>query len=237
MIRIMLALLGIAALAAPAAAADRRYAVGDFDRMIVEGPYAVRLVLGAPSSAIASGTTDALDRVTIDVQGQTLRIRRNRQAWGGRPGADAGPVTIRLATRNLRSARLIGPALLEVDGVRGLNVELSVEGSGRIRAANVAADNLSLALLGSGGLDVAGTAKALRGDFQGTGNVEAARLIAQNATIRTTSVGTIALTVNGPASVTANGLGDVAILGRAACTVTGLGAAQVRCGAGALNQR
>lgn len=237
MIRTMLALLGIAALAAPAAAADRRYSVGDFDRMIVEGPYAVRLVLGAPSSATASGTTDALDRVTIDVQGQTLRIRRNRQAWGGRPGADVGPVTIRLATRNLRSARLIGPALLEVDGVRGLNVELSVEGSGRIRAANVAADNLSLALLGSGGLDVAGTAKALRGDFQGTGNVEAARLIAQNARVTTTTVGTVALTVNGPASVTANGLGDVAVFGRPACTVTGLGAAQVRCPAAALNQR
>jgi hypothetical protein len=235
MIRIMLALLGVAALAAPASAADRRYSVGDFDRVIVEGPYSVRLVVGAPSSAVASGTGAGLDRLTVDVQGQTLRIRRNRSAWGGAPGADLGPVTIRLATRNLRSARLIGPAVLEVDGVRGLNVLLAVEGSGRIRAANVAADNLSLALLGSGGLDIAGTAKALRGDFQGTGNVEASRLIAQSATVNTNTAGTVALTVNGAASVTANGLGEVAILGRAACTVAGLGAAQVRCGAS--NQR
>lgn len=238
MIRILLPSLGLAAVAAlavPAAAADRRYSVTDFDRVIVEGPYAVRLVVGGPSSAVASGTSDGLDRVTVDVQGQTLRIRRNRSAWGGAPGADTGPVTIRLATRTLRSARLIGPATLEVDAVRGLNVEFSVEGSGRIRATNVAADNLSLALLGSGGLDIAGTAKALRGDFQGTGNVEAPRLIAQNATVTTTTVGTVALTVNGPVTVTANGLGDVTILGRPACTVNGLGAAQVRCPAS--NQR
>lgn len=229
MIRIVPALLGFAALAAPAVAADRHYSVSDFDRVIVEGPYAVRLVVGGPSSALATGAADALDRVTVDVQGQTLRIRRNRSAWGGAPGADTGPVTIRLATRNLRSARLIGPAVLDVENVRGLNVEFAVAGSGRIRAANVAADNLSLGLLGSGGLEIAGTAKAVRGDFQGTGNVEAARLIAQSATINTNTVGTVALTVNGPATVNANGLGDVTILGRPACTVTGPGATQVRC--------
>lgn len=233
MIRIMLAFLGLAALAAPAAAADRRYSVSDFDRVIVEGPYRVGLVVGGPSSAVASGTVAGLDRVTLDVQGRTLRIRRNRSAWGGMPGADVGAVTIRLATRNLRSARLIGPALLDVDGARGLNVEFTLEGSGRINAVNLAADNLALGLVGSGGLVLAGTAKALRADFQGNGDVEASRLIAQAATVRTTTAGTVALTVNGPVTVAANGLGDVAILGRAACTVTGPGASQVRCGAGA----
>ena len=49
MIRILLALLALAALAAPAAAADRRYSVTDFDRVIVEGPYVVRLVVGRTS--------------------------------------------------------------------------------------------------------------------------------------------------------------------------------------------
>jgi len=241
MIRILPAFCALAGLAAPAGAADRNYSVTDFDRVVVEGPYAVQLTIGGPSRAVASGTQDALDRITVDVQGQTLRIRRNRSAWGGTPGADVGPVTIRLATRALRSARLIGPAILEVDGVRGLAVLFSVEGSGRIRATNIAADTLSLGLLGSGGLDLSGTAKALTADFQGTGTVEASRLIAQNARVTTTTVGTVALTVNGPAAVTANGLGDVAIFGRPACTVTGLGAAQVRCPArapaAALNQR
>jgi hypothetical protein len=228
MVRIMLAFLGLAALAAPAAAADRTYSVTDFDRVIVEGPYAVQLTLGAPSRAVASGTQDGLDRVTVDVQGQTLRIRRNRSAWGGAPGAVAGPVTIRLSTRTLRSARLIGPATLDMDGARGLNLELSVEGSGRIRATNIAADNLSLALLGSGGLDVAGTAKALTANVQGTGNVEGTRLISQNGRVTTTTVGTVALTINGPVTVAANGLGDIAIFGRPSCTVAGQGAAQVR---------
>ena len=229
MVRIMFALLALAAAAAPAGAADRRYPVYDFERLIVEGPYVVRLVVGPPSSATANGTREALDRLSVDVQGQTLRIRRSRSGWGGTPGADTGLVTITLATRTLRSARLIGPATLEVNGARGLNVHFSVEGSGRLRAANVAADTLALGLLGSGVLEIAGTADVLRGDFQGTGNVEAARLVAGNATITTNTAGTVALTVNGPAAITANGLGQVTILGRAVCTIGGLGADQVRC--------
>ena len=82
-------LLAIAALAlsAPAAAAERRYPVTDFDRVVVEGPYIVRLTAGPSSSATARGTQAALDRATIDVTGTTLRIRRNRSYWGGTPGA------------------------------------------------------------------------------------------------------------------------------------------------------
>jgi len=230
MTRFLLFAFASAALAAPAAAEDRRYAVGDFDRVIVEGPYVVHLVTGRASAARAQGRRDALDRVTIDVQGQTLRIRRNRNAWGGAPGADPGTVTVELATRAVRSARLIGPARLDLEGARGLNVELSVEGSGNLRAAGLDADRLSLALLGSGRLDLAGVARTVSGSFQGTGDVAAADLRAGQATIATTTSGAVALTVNGPASVTANGLGTVRILGRPVCTISGVAADQVQCG-------
>ena len=230
MVRIMLALLALAAAAMPAHAIDRRYPVNDFDRVVIEGPYAVRLAVGPPSSATATGTREALDRLSVEVQGQTLRIRRNRSGWGGTPGADSGLVTIMIATRTLRSARLIGPATLEVSGARGLNLLFSVEGSGRLRAAGVDADTLALGLLGSGTLEIAGTADVLRGDFQGTGNVEGRGLAAGNATVTTNTAGIVALTVNGPAAITANGLGEVTILGNAICTLNGPGTDQVRCG-------
>lgn len=231
MTRILLACLALCALAAPAAAADRVFPVSDFDRVIVEGPFRVRLVVGSATRAVASGTREGLDRVSVEVRGQTMRIRPGRGIWSGRPGADRGPVTIALTTRMLRSARTIGPARLEIEGAAGLNVEFMVEGGGTIRATGVAAENLALGLLGSGALEIAGTARSLRGQFQGTGNVEATQLAAQNATITTNTLGNVALTVNGPAAITAYGLGDVIVAGRPACTLSGPGAAQVRCGA------
>ena len=227
--RTLLALSALIASAAPAAAAERRYSVTDFERVVVEGPYIVRLTAGRSSSAVASGSQAALDRVSIDVSGQTLRIRRNRNNWGGNPGAQEGPLTIELTTRILRSARLIGPASLDVERAQGLRVDLIVEGSGRLRAANVEADNLSLGLAGSGRLEIAGTAETLNADIQGTGDVDASRLQAENATIIAGTTGEVALQVERAASINAYGLGNVVVAGRGDCTIRGPSADLVRC--------
>ena len=237
MTRLLLAFALVAA-ATPVTAAERRYSVTDFDRIEVEGPFIVRLTTGRSSSAVANGSQASLDRATVDVTGTTLRIRRNRANWTGNAGAQTTPLTIDVVTRNLRSARLVGPASLEIQNVEGLRVNLTVEGSGRLRASNVAADNLSIGLAGSGRLELSGTAETLTADIQGTGDVDAAQLRAENATITTTTSGTIALEVSLAANVTALGLGTVEIVGRPACTVRGPNSDLVRCGEGpSLDQR
>lgn len=232
MTRILLAVAVLILSAAPAVAVDRRYAVTDFDRVVVEGPYIVRLSTGRSSAAVASGSQAALDRLSIDVNGQTLRIRRNRSYWGGNPGAQEGPVTVELVTRNLRSARLIGPATLDIEQAEGLRVDLIVEGSGRLRASSVAADNLSIGLAGSGRLELAGTAETVNADVQGTGDVDASALRAENATITTTTTGTISLEVVRAANVSAFGLGTIEISGPGACTRRGPNADLIRCASG-----
>jgi hypothetical protein len=217
-------------LASPAQAADRRYAIADFDRVVVEGPYTVRLTVGAPSTAIASGSPQALDAVTVEVQGMTLRIRRNRNAWSASPGRTPEPAVITLTTRNLRAARVIGSGSLDLSGARGLRVDLSVDGSGRLGAAAVQADALSVGLRGSGSITLAGRAATFTADIQGSGSLAGTGLTAENATIAATSSGEIALTVRRSATVTANGLGSVVIAGEPACTLRGPGASEVRCG-------
>src|SRR5687767_10290275 len=102
----LFALLAAALGASTAAAAERRYAVQDFDRIVVEGPFLVRLATGRTTSAAAQGSQQALDGILVDVQGTTLRVRRNRTAWTGTPTRPVEPATIILATRTLRSARV-----------------------------------------------------------------------------------------------------------------------------------
>src|SRR4051794_8579910 len=110
--------------AAPAAAAERNYPVGDFDTIRVEGPFQVVLATGLPSRVAASGSPEALDRLTVDVEGRTLRIRVNSSAWGGYPGQSPGPVRIAAATRDLARASVVGPGSLDIDKARGLRVDL-----------------------------------------------------------------------------------------------------------------
>ncbi|HEX8192779.1 MAG TPA: DUF2807 domain-containing protein [Allosphingosinicella sp.] len=220
--------------APPAAGAERRFSVTEFDRIVVEGPYQVRLATGRSPGAAATGSAQALDRVSIDVQGTTLRIRPNRSSWGGYPGAAAGPVTIELSTRTLRAASVNGAGSLSLGPLRGLlRLDLAVEGSGRIAAPEVQADTLTIGLLGSGRIEVAGRAAQLRASVHGWAELDASALTAQGANISTDTAGRVSATVVREARVNATGIGEVDIAGAAACTVSGLSAGQVRCGTGA----
>lgn len=226
-----LAFLALAA-AAPASAAERTYSITDFDKVQVDGPYRVTLTTGTGSSARAEGPAEALDRVAIDVQGGTLRIRRNRSAWGGYPGeGGSGPVTIALGTRDLRNAAVVGSGTLDIDRARGLRVLLSVSGSGRLSVGAVEADTLVVGLLGAGRIALAGSAKQLRATVQGSGDLAAAGLRADDAQIASDTAGTVTVAVARTAKVTATGPGDVEIVGTPTCTVEAKGAGQVLCGA------
>jgi len=225
------AFLLLLAAAAPAAAQERSYSVTDFDRIQVDGPYEVVLTTGRSSAARAVGPSAAIDRITVEVQGQTLRIHANRSAWGGYPGQQqSGPVRIEVATRDLSTATVIGAGSLTVDRARGLRLALTVSGSGRIAVGRLDADTLVLALRGSGRLSLAGTAKKVEANLTGSGDLDAGRLAADDADLYSETSGSVALTARRSAKVRAAGVGEVTIGGGAACTVTGIASGQVHCG-------
>ena len=214
----MAALLALAAFAAPAAAADRRLSVTDFDRVIVEGPYQRPSRRRPPVRG--DGERQRARRSTGSPS--TSRARPCASAATARPGAARrapmpGRSTIELTTRRLRSARLVGPAQLERARAQpGSTSNSRVEGSGTLRAAGVDADNLSLGLLGSGRLEIGGSAGALRGDFQGTGTVDARTSSRRTRPSPPPRSGDVAARpCDGPVTVTNNGLGEVSVLGRA----------------------
>jgi Putative auto-transporter adhesin, head GIN domain len=221
-----LALLAFAA-AAPAGAAERSYSVTDFDRIQVDGPYQVTVTTGVASGARAEGSVEALERISIDVQGSTLRVRRNGSAWGGYPGESAGPVRIALTTRDVRAASVVGSGGLAIDRTRGLRVDLSVAGSGRLSVARVEADNLILGLLGGGRITLAGKAKQLKATVQGSGDLAAAGLSADDAQILSDTAGSVAVGVVRTAKVTSTGAGDVEITGNPSCTAEAKGAGRI----------
>jgi hypothetical protein len=218
------------AVAAPAAAAERTYSVTDFDRVQVEGPYDVTLVSGRPSAARATGDAQALEGVSVEVQGGRLRIHRNPSAWGGYPGGRSGPLKIEISTRELRGATVIGSGRLAVDRVRGLRADLSVSGSGRLDVARVDADTVFLGLIGSGRIAAAGKARQVKASIQGSGDLDAPALVADDLVLTADTAGKVAIAARRTAKVRSGGSGDVDVGGTPACTVTALGAGQVRCG-------
>ena len=226
----MLAAIAALAAAAPADAEERRFTVTSFDRIQVEGPYEVVLATGRPSSVTASGSNLAIERVSIEVQGRTLKIRANKSAWGGYPGQSAGSVKLSIGTHELSSATVAGSGSLLIDRAKGLRFAVTVAGSGRVGIGNVEADNLSVGLVGSGKISLAGKAKELVASIQGAGDLDAQKLVADEARIAADTAGTITVAVKRAAEVNASGLGDTIVIGKPACTIKGQGAGRVACG-------
>jgi len=217
----------LAALSSAAPAAERGYTVTQFNRIRIDGGYSIKLTTGVAPFAKASGSPAALDSVSVEVQGQTLVIRRNPSAWGGYPGKGVGPVQLTLGTHDLTTAWLNGAGSIAIDNVRGQTFQLSVDGSGSASIANLSVDKLQADLNGSGSVTLGGKAAAARIELDGPGAIDATALSIKDATIAAVGNAVVKATVTGTADVRAFGTASVEISGKAACTSRTSGSATI----------
>ena len=219
------------ALVAPAAAAERGLSITDFDRLRVDGSFTVIVTTGRGTSARISDTPSAIDASSVEVQGRTLTIRRNRNAWGGSSGQESAAPVVRVTAPALTNLWVSGPAKVSVDRMKGLRVAISLEGAGEIAVAAVAADRLDVATVGSGTMTLGGTVANLTLLTRGAGTIDATKLSAADAKLTSESAGTVTLAAKRSANVTMTGTGSVVVIGKPACTVRNIGSGTVTCGA------
>lgn len=229
---ILAAVLALTAGAAPALAADRVLTVTSFDRVRVDGPYDVRVVTGRGPSARVSGAPTAIDRVRIEVQGETLTIRADGQGWGERREGATGPVVIRLTTPELRAASLSGSGSLAIDRMRTARANVALSGSGQVTVANVTADRLDLALIGAGTVRVAGKVADATATLNGAGALDGDALMVADLKLIVSGPGVAKLRASRSANIRAASSGPITVAGQAACTVSQIGSGEVICGKG-----
>ena len=214
-------------LAAPAGAATRNFGVTDFTKIRVDGPYRVSFTSGVAPFARASGSGPALDRVTVEVRGDTLVVQTNKSGWGGYPGEDPGPVEVSVGTHEISNAWVNGAGMLTIDRVRGLSFALSVQGSGRGEIAAADADQLNVSLVGTASAKVAGQAKKLTALVRGISAFDGTELAATDATIGTEGAATVDANVRGEAEVSSDGPATIRLAGNPNCTIRTGGSARV----------
>lgn len=221
---VLLAISGFA-MTAPARAETRTYSVTSFTKVRVQAPFKVRLATGVSPFARASGSSRALQDVSIRVEGETLVIGTSQSAWGGYPGKNAGPVEISVGTHDLRNAALNGAGMLDIDRVRGLEFTLTVQGAGAASIGEVAVDRLLVGVVGTGHARLAGRAKQVEGALRGLSSLDAAALNAKSAKFVVDGASSVSATVTERVKVTGAGTGALAFAGNPACELklTGTG--------------
>ena len=223
----LFAVAALATLASPAAAATRNFGITSFEKVRVEGPFKVTLTTGVAPYARASGSPGAIDRVAIDVRGNTLVVHNNLSSWGGYPGQQPGPVEISLGTHDLTSAWISGSGVLSVDKVKSLSFDLSAQGSGSATIARADVDQLSVAVIGTASATLAGRAASMTAVVRGISSLNAANLATKDATIGAEGAATVNANISNSVKVDATGPATIQLTGGPACTLRVSGSTNV----------
>ena len=223
----ILALCATALSASSATAAERTLSVTTFDKVRIDGPYSVRLTTGVSPFAKVSGSAAAIDAVSVDQQGKTLIVRGNPSAWGGNPGQSRGPVEISVGTQDLAAAYVNGPGSLQVNRIKGLSFDLSVQGSGSASIADAKVDQMKINISGVGTVSIAGSAPKLTALVRGTSSLDASGLAVKDATVGAEGPAQVRVTATNSAKVDARGVSSVEVAGGGACTVKAQGSAVI----------
>jgi len=217
--RIFLLATALAAPAAPAIAATRNFGITDFTKVRVDSPYKVSFTSGVAPFARASGSGAALDRLTIEVRGDTLVVQNNKSGWGGYPGENPGPVEVTIGTHDIHNAWVNGAGALLIDRVGGLSFALSVQGSGRAEIASADADQLNVSLIGTASAKLAGKAKKLTALVRGIAALDAGDLAVTDASIGTEGAATVDANVRDEANISSSGPATIRLTGNPTCTL------------------
>ena len=209
----------LAAVASPASAASRNFGVSGFTKIRVDGPYKVNVTTGIAPFARATGSSAALDRVAIDVRGDTLVVHPGNGSWGGYPGENDGPVQIDIGVHELSNAWVNGAGSLSISGVRGLSFALSVQGAGGAEIGTVDVDQMNVGLVGSANAKLGGKTKKLTALVRGIAALDAGDLAATDASIGTEGAATVDANVRDEANISSSGPATIRLTGNPTCTL------------------
>ena len=214
--------------AVPASAAERRFPVGNFDRIEAGGADDVTVTTGHAVSVVATGDQDRLDRLDIRVEDGVLKIGYKRES--GWKFWERGETHIAISVPSLRGAKLAGSGNVSIDRASAPAFEGGLAGSGDLRLGQLDTKSLMLDIAGSGTISAAGRCDSARMSIAGSGGMKIAGLTCATLAANIAGSGNIDAHATGTAAISIMGSGDVRVRGGARCTISKHGSGSADCG-------
>ncbi len=190
------------------------------------GPDNISVSRGDRFDVDVTGDADAVDAVRFELDGDTLKVGRMKNA-----GRDLGKAQVLVVLPSLRTIALAGSGDVVSDHFDG-DGEVSIAGSGTARLGQIATQKLEVAIAGSGSVEGEGSTDTLEVSVAGSGSTRLAGLKAGNADVSIAGSGDVAFASDGKVDASIMGSGDVAVTGNATCTVSAMGSGKLRCSSG-----
>ena len=211
-------------------AVERAYTVGNFERIEVAGAYDVEVRTGPAASVRATGGQRDVDRMIVEVRGDTLSIhpkKRNGMSFGW---SRHEKVRLTVTVPALRGAEIAGSGDMRIDRVTGDAFDGTVAGSGSLRVGQLQVARVKMGIAGSGEIRAdGGRAGEAEYEIAGSGDINMGKVVSDTASVEIAGSGNVEANATRTASVEIAGSGDVRLSGGAKCSVSKAGSGNVEC--------
>jgi len=215
----------------PGPTVARNYQVGNFTELELAGAYDVDVKTGAKASVSARGPEKLMERLVVEVKGNTLLIHpRKDRGWFNRGWSSHDKVQVTVTVPALQAATLAGSGVIAIDKVQGDRFEGQIAGSGDLRLGAVEVGSLKIGIAGSGDAR-AGSGRARNAEYEiaGSGGVDGGGVAVEDLKISIAGSGDVKANATRTADVDIMGSGDVDLTGGAKCSISKAGSGDVRC--------
>lgn len=212
-------------------AAERKFAIGNFENVQIDGDLIVNISTDTFTSAKAKGSKRQLDNLKFKRNGRTLKITINRSNITKRTqDKRTEPLEIFISTRRLNDITIRGNASVIVNKIRTKATEFLILGAGMIDVANADIGNLNISIQGSGSV-IMQNGVVTKSDFliSGNGAILAENLVTEHADIVHQGSASTIIKVSKVADINNNGTGKIEILGKANCIIKSIGSGRILC--------
>lgn len=210
---------------------SRNYQVGNFEKIVVAGPYDVQVRTGANPSVSATGSQKLLEKTVVEVKDGELKIGPERKrSWFNFGGwSTHGKATLMVTVPQLTGATIAGSGDLRIDKVKAEDFKAVIAGSGDLDLGVLDVEDLKVDIAGSGSIRGTGKSGSAKYGIAGSGDVDTAQLQTQDVKVSIAGSGSVRAHATGTADVNIMGAGDVDISGGAKCKINKTGGGDVRC--------
>jgi len=191
--------------AAPAQADEQPRTTAAFTAIDLKGPISIDVMAGKAQAITVRGAPSFLNMVVTEVVNGELRVYLREKGVQKIQGDPRVIVTV----PNLR--------------------KFSMEGAGETILRNVSGDRFDVQYRGAGSMAIAGAVRQLNMQAQGVGEVDARKLIAQEANVSFQGIGSVSVYASSKLEASVSGMGELNYYGHpktVSKSVAGIGSVQ-----------
>ncbi len=195
------------------------------NQVMLLGPDSVRISTGDKLAITVEGDPQVTEAMRFTLKDGTLGILRKSGKWDG----DDARATINVTMPPPRKLTMAGSGRIDAADLAADKARVTIAGSGTVETTRVETAELKVDIAGSGSYRAAGNAKSLKLTIAGSGDARLDALKVDDAKVDIAGSGDSAFASDGTVKANIMGSGEVRVIGRATCKVTSMGSGRLVC--------